>query len=87
MIRLYDVERHPHRFPKLLTAINCFLEYVKQWMEVDELHFLKFMIMGRNHFPIFMGGYAINDKKAIEWVEFTLKEIGMKLYFPWKYDP
>ena len=60
MIILYVTEIPPHILTKLLTPIMLVLEYVKKYMDVDEIHFLKSKKKGRTPFPIVMGGYAIN---------------------------
>ena len=62
MIRIYITKNPPHMFPKLLTLGTFILEYFKQWMEVDEINFLRSKKRGICPFPIFMGDYAISDK-------------------------
>ena len=66
------------------------LKYVKNMVEVDEIHFLKVKNKGRLSFPVAMGGCAINHenvhenvvKEALE----ILKVIDLHLYRPWKHD-
>lgn len=60
VIRMYGTASAPYRLPKLLTPIIFVLEYIRQLVEIDEIHFISSRKKGRMTFPIVMGGYAIN---------------------------
>ena len=75
VIRMYGIDP-PHIYPKLLTPRNFVLvEYIKQMVEVDNLHFVKSKKKGRDNFPIVMGGYAINNNKFLEQITKVLKKM------------
>ena len=65
-IRLYGIETTPYKMSKLLTPRLFMLEYLRQMVEVDDLHFIKSRKKGRIVFPISMGGYVLNDKRGIK---------------------
>ena len=74
VIGMYGIDP-PHIYPKLLTPRNFVLvEYIKQMVEVDNLHFVKSKKKGRDKFPIVMGGYAINNNKFLEQLTKVLKK-------------
>ena len=54
----------PYILLKLLTPRLFVLEYVKEVVEVDEIHFHKYKKRGRVIFPIVMGGYSIHDNRG-----------------------
>ena len=49
------------------------MEYVRQLVEVDEIHLHKCKKKGRMNFPIVMGGYAIHNKRGLDE---AIKDIG-----------
>ena len=50
VIILYDIESPPYKLPMILTPRIFVLEYVRQMLEVDNLHFIKLKKKGRTEF-------------------------------------
>lgn len=68
IIRMYCTTSTSCRFPKFLTQRIFALEYIRQWVEIDEIYFFRYRKKGNIPFPIMMGGYAINNKNGMKKV-------------------
>jgi hypothetical protein len=56
-------------------------------VDIYKVHFLKSKKKGRIHFPIVMGGYAINDRKGAKEATQILEKLSFPQDQPWRYDP
>jgi hypothetical protein len=64
VLRMYGAELAPHRLPMRLTPRTIVLDYVRQLVEIYEIHYLKSKKKSCMTYPIIMGGYAVLDKKG-----------------------
>ena len=66
MIKMYGIESTPYKFPKLLTPRVIVLEYVRQLVEIDEIHFREIQKERKVEFSHSCGILCCNWKKECQ---------------------
>jgi hypothetical protein len=86
-IRVYGCEFPPYKLPKYLPVRIFALEYIKQMINSDDIHFVSFKKKQQLKIKIQIGSFICNSRAAGEEANNLLKQMDFSLNFPWNYDP
>lgn len=84
-IRVYGCELPPYKHPKYLPIIIFALEYIRQRLNVDEVHFVAAKKKSQFKLKAQVGPFICNTRAAGEEVDKLLKEMKFGLSFTWSY--
>ena len=86
-IRVYGYELPPYKLPKYLPIRIFALEYLRQRLDVDEVHFVAAKNKSQFKLKAQVGPFICNTRVAGEEANEPLKEMKFALNFSWLYDP
>jgi hypothetical protein len=84
---VYGCELAPYKFPKYLPVRIFSLEYIRQMINLDDIHFVslkkkqQLIIKGK------IGSFICNSQGTGEEANRLLKEMKFFVSFIWHYDP
>jgi hypothetical protein len=86
-IRVYGCELPPYKLPKYLPVRIFSLEYIRQMINSDDIHFVSFKKKKQLMIKSQIGSFICYNRVAGEEANKLLKEMNFNLSFPWNYDP
>jgi len=86
-IRVYGCELPPYKVPKYLPIRIFALEYVRQRLHVDEVHFVAAKKKSQFKMKGQVGPFICNTREVGKEAVKLLKEMNFALSFTWSYDP
>ena len=87
VIIIYGTTSPLYRLPNITTLRMFVLEYIKQLVDIDKIHFLISKKKRRRTFSIMMGRYDVNIKNSTKEAIKVLEKFIFPQDHPWKYDP
>jgi hypothetical protein len=86
-IRVYGAEICPFRLPKFFTLRIFSLEFIRQSLDSDNIHFIP--RKKRTNFKIKreVGPFIVYNRTTLQVVETKLQELNLERGEAWKYDP
>jgi hypothetical protein len=87
VIRVYRCELAPYKLPKYLPVRIFSLEYIRQMINSDDIHFVS--LKKKQHLRIKgqISSFICNSRDNGEEVDKLLKEMKFIMSFTWHYDP
>jgi hypothetical protein len=86
-IRVYGCELAPYKLPKYLPVRIFALEYIRQIMNSDDIHFVSLNKKQQLQIKGQIGSFIYNSRGAGEEADRMLKEMKFFMSFSWHYDP
>lgn len=86
-IRVFSCELPPYKLPKYLPVRTFTLEYLRQRLNADEVHFVAAKNKSQFKLKAQVGPLIYNTRAAREEANKLLKEMKNSLNFSWSYDP
>jgi hypothetical protein len=86
-IRVFGCELAPYKLPKYVPVRIFALEYIRQIMNSDEIHFVSLKKKQQLRIKGQIGSFICNSRGAGEEADRMLREMKFFLSFPWHYDP
>jgi hypothetical protein len=86
-IKVYGCELAPYKLPKYLPVRIFALEYIRQIMNSDDIHFVSLKKKQQLRIKGQIGSFICNSQGAREEADRMLREMKFFLSFPWHYDP
>ena len=86
-IRVYGCELPPYKLPKYLPIRIFALEYIRQMINSDDIHFVSLKKKQQLRIKSQIGSFICNNRAAREEANNSLEEMNFNLSFPWNYDP
>ena len=86
-IRVYGSSLAPYKLPRFVTTRIFSLEYLRQLLNVDEIHFIAFKKKTQFKLKNQIGPFIVNNREAANEINVKLKEYKFPCSFTWKYDP
>jgi hypothetical protein len=86
-IRVYGCELAPYKLPKYLPVRIFSLEYIRQIMNSDDIHFVSLKKKQQLRIKGQIGSFICNSRGTGEEADRMLKEMKFFMSFPWHYDP
>lgn len=86
-IRVYGCKLPPYKLPKYLAIINFALEYIRQRLNADEIHFVAAKKKSQFKLKSQVGTFFYNTRVAGEEADRLLKKMKFGLSFTQSYDP
>ena len=86
-IRIYGCELQPYKFPIFLPMRIFSLEYIRQMMNVEDVHFVSRKQKDQFKLKAQFDPFITNTRSAGREVDNLLKQMKFKLSFSWSYDP
>jgi hypothetical protein len=86
-IRVYGWELAPYKLPKYLPVRIFSLEYIRQIINSDDIHFVSLKKKQQLRFKGSIGSFICNNHGAREEADRMLREMNFFMSFPWHYDP
>jgi hypothetical protein len=86
-IRIYGCELPPYKLPKYFPVRIFALEYIRQMINSDDIHFVAFKKKQQLRIKGQIGSFICNNRAAGEEANKLLKEMKFSQSFPWHYDP
>jgi hypothetical protein len=86
-IRVYECKLAPYKLPKYVSVRIFSLEYIRQIMNLDDIHFVSLKRKQQLRIKGQIGSFICNSRGAGEEADRMLKEMKFFMSFPWHYDP
>jgi hypothetical protein len=86
-IRVYGCELAPFKLPKYMPVIIFALEYIRQIMNSDDVHFVSLKKKQQLRLKGQIGSFICNNRGAGDEADRLLREMKFITSFPWHYDP
>jgi hypothetical protein len=86
-IRVYGCELAPFKLPKYMPVRIFALEYIRQIMNSDDVHFVSLKKKQQLRLKGQIGSFICNNRGAGDEADRLLKEMKFITSFPWHYDP
>jgi len=86
-IRVYGCELAPYKLPKYLPVRIFALEYIRQIINSDDIHFVSLKKKQQLRIKGQIGSFICNNHGAREEADRMLREMKFFMSFPWHYDP
>jgi hypothetical protein len=86
-IRVYGCELPPYKLPKYLPMRIFALEYIRQMINSDEIHFVAAKKKSQFRIKTQIGPFICNNRAAGEEADILLRQMKFPLRFTWSYDP
>jgi hypothetical protein len=86
-IRIYGCELAPYKLPKYLPVRIFALEYIRQMINSDDIHFVSLKKKQQLRIKGQIGSFICNSRAVGEEANKLLKEMKFDISFPWHYDP
>jgi hypothetical protein len=85
-IRVYRCEFPPYRLPKYLPVKIFALEYIRQMVNSNDIHFVSVKKKQQLKIKVKIGSFICNNRAAGEEVDNLLKQMNFTQSFTWNYD-
>jgi hypothetical protein len=86
-IRVYGCELAPFKLPKYMPVRIFALEYIRQIMNSDDIHFVSLKKKQQLRLKGQIGSFICNNRSVGEEADRLLREMKFVTSFPWHYDP
>jgi hypothetical protein len=86
-IRVYGCKLAPYKFPKYLLVRIFSLEYIRQMINSDDIHFVSLKKKQQLRIKGKIGSFICNSRCDREEADRLLKEMKFFVSFTWHYDP
>lgn len=86
-IRVYGCELAPYKLPKFLPMRIFALEYIRQMISADEMHFVAAKKKSQFKIKSQIGPFICNSRASGEEADKRLREMNFTHSFTWSYDP
>jgi hypothetical protein len=86
-IRVYGCELAPFKLPKYMPVRIFSLEYIRQIMNSDDIHFVSLKKKQQLRLKGQIGSFICNNRGAGDEADRLLREMKFITSFPWHYDP
>jgi hypothetical protein len=86
-IRVFRCELAPYKLPNYVPVRIFTLEYIRQIMNLDDIHFVSLKKKQQLRIKGQIGSFICNSHGAGEEADQMLREMRFFLSFPWHYDP
>jgi hypothetical protein len=86
-IRVFGCELAPYKLPKYVPVRIFSLEYIRQIMNSDDIHFVSLKKKQQLRIKGKIGSFICNSRGTGEEADRMLREIKFFTSFPWHYDP
>jgi hypothetical protein len=86
-IRVFGCELAPYKLPKYVPIRIFALEYIRQIMNSDDIHFVSLKKKQQLRIKGQIGSFICNSQGTVEEADRMLKEMKFFMSFPWHYDP
>jgi hypothetical protein len=86
-IRIYGCELAPYKLPKYLPVRIFSLEYIRQMINSDDIHFVSLKKKQQLRIKGKIGSFICNSRGVGEEADRFLKEMKFDASFLWHYDP
>jgi hypothetical protein len=86
-IRVYGCELPPYRFPKYLPVRIFSLEYIRQMVNSDDIHFVAAKKKQQLRIKTQIGPFICNNRSTGEEADNLLKQMRFTQSSTWAYDP
>jgi len=86
-IRVFGCELPPYKLPKYIPVRIFALQYLKQRLNENEVHFVAAKRKSQFKLKTQVGPFICNTRAAGEEVDKMLKEMKFFVSFSWSYDP
>jgi hypothetical protein len=86
-IRVYGCELAPYKLPKYLPVRIFSLEYIRQMINSDDIHFVSLKKKQQLRIKGQIGSFICNSRGTGEEADRLLKEMKFFVSFTWHYDP
>jgi hypothetical protein len=86
-IRVYGCELAPYKLPKYLPVRIFSLEYIRQMINSDDIHFVSLKKKQQLRIKGQIGSFICNNRGVGEEADRLLKEMKFFMSFTWHYDP
>jgi hypothetical protein len=86
-IRVYGCELAPFKLPKYIPVRIFALEYIRQIMNSDDVHFVSIKKKQQLRLKGHIGSFICNNRGAGDEADRLLREMKFITSFPWHYDP
>jgi hypothetical protein len=86
-IRVYGCELAPFKLPKYMPVRIFSLEYIRQIMNSDDIHFVSLKKKQQLRLKGQIGSFICNNRGAGDEADRLLREMKFTTSFPWHYDP
>jgi hypothetical protein len=86
-IKVYGCELAPYKLPKYLPVKIFSLEYIRQIINSDDIHFMALKKKQQLKIKGQIGSFICNNRGTGEEADRLLKEMKFSMSFPWHYDP
>jgi hypothetical protein len=86
-IRVYGCELAHYKLPKYVPVRIFSLEYIRQIMNLDDIHFVSLKKKQQLRIKGQIGSFICNSRGTGEEADRMLKEMKFFMSFPWHYDP
>ena len=85
-IRVYGCELAPYKMPKYFLVRIFALEYIRQMINSDDIHFVSLKKKQQLRIEGHIGSFICNSQAAGEEANKLLKEMKFDINFLWHYD-
>lgn len=86
-IRVYGFELAPYKFPKYVPMIIFSLEYIRQMINMDDLHFVSRKRKSQFKIKSNIGSFICKPRSTGVEADTLLKKMNFQPSFTWFYDP
>jgi hypothetical protein len=86
-IRVYGCELAPYKLPKYVPVQIFSLEYIRQMINSDDIHFVSLKKKQQMRIKGKIGPFIYNSRAVGEEADKLLKEMKFSTSFIWRYDP
>jgi hypothetical protein len=86
-IRVYGCELAPYKLPKYVPVRIFSLEYIRQMINSDDIHFVSLKKKQQMRIKGKIGPFICNSRAVGEEANKLLKEMKFNTSFTWHYDP
>jgi hypothetical protein len=86
-IRVYGCELAPFKLPKYIPVRIFALEYIRQIMNSDDVHFVSLKKKQQLRLKGQIGSFICNNRGPGDEADRLLREMKFTTIFPWHYDP
>ena len=86
-IRVYGCELAPYKLPRYMPVRVFALEYIRQCMNSDDIHFVPFKKKQQLRLKTQIGPFICNNRGVGDEADKLLKDMKFPTSFVWHYDP
>jgi hypothetical protein len=86
-IRVYGCKLASYKLPKYLPVRIFSLEYIRQIINSDDIHFVPLKKNQHLRIKRQIGSFICNNRGVGEEADRMMREMNFSMSFPWHYDP